>query len=51
MALADINGEDHLVQQAFADRQRYKHGWDGIYANNDLWTTWQAKSRKRNGEL
>lgn len=33
MAFTDINGEDRLVQQTFAD-QRDRLGWDSVYAYN-----------------
>lgn len=34
MALTDINSEDRLVQQTFADHLRDKLGWDSVYAYN-----------------
>lgn len=34
MALTDINSEDRLVQQTFADHLRDKLGWDSAYAYN-----------------
>ena len=34
MALTDINSEDRLVQQTFADHRRYKIGWDSVFAYN-----------------
>src|SRR5262245_31972334 len=35
MAYTDINGEDRLVQETFANHLRDKLGWDSIYAWND----------------
>ncbi|MEP7303437.1 MAG: type I restriction endonuclease, partial [Caldimonas sp.] len=34
MALTDINGEDRLVQQTFADHLRDGLGWESVYAYN-----------------
>ena len=34
MALTDINSEDRLVQQTFADHLRDQLGWESIYAYN-----------------
>ena len=34
MALTDINGEDRLVQQTFADHLRDRLGWESVYAFN-----------------
>jgi type I restriction enzyme, R subunit len=31
MALTDINSEDRLVQQTFADHLRDRLGWESIY--------------------
>lgn len=35
MAYTDINGEDRLVQQTFADHLRDKLDWESVYAWND----------------
>src|SRR5687767_10398866 len=32
--ITDINGEDRLVQQTFAEHLRDKLGWDSVYAWN-----------------
>ena len=32
MAFTDINGEDRLVQQTFADHLRDSLGWESVYA-------------------
>ncbi len=34
MALTDINSEDRLVQQTFADHLEKVHGWESVYAYN-----------------
>ena len=34
MAYTDINSEDRLVQQTFADHLEHILGWDSIYAWN-----------------
>ncbi len=34
MAFTDINSEDRLVQQTFADHLHQQLGWDSIYAHN-----------------
>lgn len=34
MALTDINSEDRLVQQTFADHLRDRLGWESVYAYN-----------------
>src|SRR4051812_30448976 len=34
MAITDINGEDRLVQQTFADHLEKVLGWDSVYAYN-----------------
>ena len=34
MALTDINSEDRLVQQTFADHLEKVLGWDSVYAYN-----------------
>ena len=34
MAVTDINSEDRLVQQTFADHLEKVLGWDGVYAYN-----------------
>ena len=34
MALTDINSEDRLVQQTFADHLEKGHGWESVYAYN-----------------
>jgi type I restriction enzyme R subunit len=34
MAITDINGEDRLVQQTFADHRRDGLGWESGYASN-----------------
>src|ERR1017187_5161919 len=34
MALTDVNGEDRLVQQTFANHLRDVLGWDSVYAYN-----------------
>ncbi len=34
MALTDINGEDRLVQQTFADHLEKVLGWESVYAYN-----------------
>src|SRR5262245_47801358 len=34
MAYTDINSEDRLVQQTFADHLHQKLGWESIYAFN-----------------
>ena len=33
--ITDINSEDRLVQETFADHMRDKLGWDSVYAWND----------------
>ena len=35
MAYTDINSEDRLVQQTFADHLRERLGWESVYALND----------------
>jgi len=35
MAYTDINGEDRLVQQTFADHLETQFGWESVYAWND----------------
>lgn len=35
MALTDINSEDRLVQQTFAEHLETVLGWDGVYAWNE----------------
>lgn len=35
MAVTDINSEDRLVQQTFADHLQGELGWDGVYAWNE----------------
>ena len=34
MAFTDINGEDRLGQQTFANHLRKRLGWEGVYAYN-----------------
>lgn len=34
MAFTDINGEDQLVQQTFAEHLRVRLGWESVYAYN-----------------
>ncbi len=34
MAYSDINSEDRLVQQTFADHLRDTLGWESVYAYN-----------------
>ena len=34
MAFTDINGEDRLVQQTFAEHLRDQLGWESVYAYN-----------------
>jgi type I restriction enzyme R subunit len=34
MALTDINSEDRLVQQTFAEHLEHKLGWESVYAWN-----------------
>jgi type I restriction enzyme, R subunit len=33
LALTDINSEDRLVQQTFAEHLEQALGWDGVYAH------------------
>ena len=33
--ITDINSEDRLTQQIFADHLHDVHGWERIYAHND----------------
>ena len=35
MAVTDINSEDRLVQETFAEHLRDKLGWESVYAWND----------------
>ena len=46
MAYTDINGEDRLVQQTFADHLETQLGWESLYGWNDE-TSWPDGTQGR----